>query len=231
MKLDIILIEPQTPGNIGAIARAMKNFGFENLVLINPKCDYNDFDARARAKHAKEILKKAKIKDNKQLSKYDYLIGTTARLGGDNNIPRSPINPEEFAVMISKLEGKVKIGLVFGRESDGLLNEEIAKCDFIVTIPTNPDYSTMNISHSAAIIFYELQKSLQKPKIGEAIKPINKEQKEVLLKLIDETLNNIHFQTDRKRETQRIAWKRVIGKAMLTRREAQALMGLFRKVK
>lgn len=225
-----MLVEPKTPGNIGAVARVMKNFGFKDLVLVNPECSHKDFDARARAKHAKDVLKKAKVKDFDFFKKYDYVIGTTARLGRDYNIPRSPITPAALAFVIKQLE-KVKVALVFGREDDGLSNEEIAKCDFVVTIPTSPKYAVMNLSHSVAIVLYELNKALSIERIGETIKPIGKKEKKTLLKLINETLDKIEFQTSAKRENQKTVWKRVVGKAMLTNREAMALMGLFRKVK
>ena len=224
--MDVILVEPQTSGNVGAIARVMKNFGFSKLVLVNPQCDHKDSDARARAKHAKNILDDAEIKQFSELE-YDYLIGTTARLGGDYNITRSPVTPVELSELISD---KSRIGLVFGRENDGLSNEEIAKCDFVVSIPTNPDYGVMNLSHAVAIILYELYKNSNKEKQGEDIKPIGKKEKETLLKLIDNLIESKEFRTDKEKENTISVWHRLIGKGMLTNREAMTLMGFFRKL-
>ena len=99
--IDIILVEPENPGNIGSVARVMKNFGFKNLVLVKPKCDIND-ESRRLAKHANDMLKKAKTIDFKSLEDYDYLIGTTSKLGSDYNIPRCTIKPEELAKKITK---------------------------------------------------------------------------------------------------------------------------------
>ena len=101
--IDIVLIQPKTPGNIGAIARVMKNFGFANLILINPDCEI-DFDAKSRAKHAKDILENARVENFDFLNIYDYKIGTTARLGSDYNIPRSPLTPTELSKKINSLE-------------------------------------------------------------------------------------------------------------------------------
>lgn len=224
--MDVILVEPQTSGNVGAIARVMKNFGFSKLVLVNPQCDHKDSDARARAKHAKNILDDAEIKQFSELE-YDYLIGTTARLGGDYNITRSPVTPVELSELISD---KSRIGLVFGRENDGLSNEEIAKCDFVVSIPTNPDYGVMNLSHAVAIILYELYKNSNKEKQGEDIKPIGKKEKETLLKLIDNLIESKEFRTEKEKENTISVWHRLIGKGMLTNREAMTLMGFFRKL-
>jgi len=133
--ISIVLIEPENPGNIGAITRVMANFGFESLFLVNPKCDHLSQEAKNRAKHAQEVLNNAKTIKN--LNKFDYLIATTAQIGTDYNLPRSPIKPEQLAKILPE---KGNIALVFGREGIGLTNEEINKADFVVTIPTNKKY-------------------------------------------------------------------------------------------
>ena len=224
----IILVEPETEGNIGAVARVMKNFDFEELILINPKANHLGREALDRATHAKSILKKAKIKDFSCLKSFDYLIGTTAMLGSDYNIPRSPLTPEQLAEKISKAKGK--IGILIGREGTGLNNEEIRKCDFIVAIPTSKKYPTMNISHAVSIILYELSKKLGKEKINEHINFATKKDKEIILRYVNKVLDKMEFSTKEKKETQRMVWKRIVGKAMLTKREAFALMGFLRKL-
>lgn len=226
----VILIEPENPGNIGAIARAMKNFGFSNLVLINPKCDYLCDEAIARSKHAKDILKKAVVGDKRSLNNFDYLIGTTSKIGTDYNIKRSPLKPDELAEKISKLNKKTKIGILFGRESIGLRNDEISKTDFIVTIPTSKRYKALNISVSVAIILYDIHKAIGDNFVDEKITPISKQDKLQITKMIDEILNYIKFKNKFKKRTQEIVWKRIIGKSMLTKREAFALMGFLRKI-
>lgn len=224
----IILIEPETGGNIGAVARVMKNFDFEELVLINPKADHLGREALDRATHAKSILKKAKVKDFSYLKNFDYLIGTTAMLGSDYNIPRSPLTPEQLAEKVSKVNGK--IGILIGREGIGLKNEEIRKCDFVVAIPTSKKYPTMNVSHAVSVILYELFKKLGKEKINEHINFATKKDKEIILRYVGMALDRMEFSTKEKKETQRIVWKRIVGKAMLTKREAFALVGFLKKL-
>jgi len=226
--ISIILVEPQTEGNIGAVARVMKNFDFKDLVLINPKADHLAREALDRATHAKTILKKAKVKDFSYLSRFDYLIGTTSMIGSDYNIPRSPLTSQQLAEKISKVKGK--IGLLIGRESTGLNNEEIKKCDFVVAIPASKKYPTMNVSHAVSIILYELFKKLGKGKINEHINFATKKDKEIILKSINKVLDKIEFSTKEKKETQKIVWKRTIGKGLLTKREAFALIGFFKKL-
>lgn len=224
----IILVEPETEGNIGAVARVMKNFDFKDLVLISPKANHLGREALDRATHAKNILKKAKVKDFSYLKNFDYLIGTTAMLGSDYNIPRSPLTAEQLAEKVSKVKGK--IGILIGREGSGLNNEEIKKCDFIVAIPTSKKYPTMNISHAVSIILYELFKKSGKKKINEHINFATKQDKEIILRYVNKVLDKMEFSTKEKKETQRIVWKRIVGKAILTKREAFALIGFLRKL-
>ncbi len=225
--ITLVLVGIQNPGNLGAIARVMKNFGLNDLVLINPECEPLAEEALDRSKHAKSILKKAKIASFDYFKKFDYVIGTTSKIGSDYNIPRVPISPEQFALTINK---KAKIALLFGRESHGLTNHELKLCDFIITIPTSKNYPAMNISHAVAIVLYELFKSSKKTKLGDKITPMSKKEKEVILKKVDNILEKMYFATEQKRETQRKVWKRLITKSMLTKREAFALLGFLGKL-
>ena len=223
----IILIEPENPGNIGAVARVMKNFDFKNLVLVNPRADILSTETKCRAKHAQDILKNAEITDWNFLTKMDYLVATTAKLGTDYNIPRSPITPEELA---EKINIKQKIGIVIGREGLGLTNEEINKCDFVVSIPGDKRYPTLNISHAVGIILYELYKKHGKNKSNAHIIVADKKSKDILFKRTCELLDRLSFATKEKKETQKLVWKRLYGKAMLTKREAFAVLGFISKV-
>lgn len=222
--MDIILLEPETPGNIGAVARVMMNFGFTNLVLVHPLCDHLSKESQDRAKHARDILKKAKIVDLNALKKYHTLIGTTAQLGTDYNIPRSPLPPEQLSKIVPD---KKDVGILFGREGSGLSNKEIELCDFVVTIPTSKQYQTMNLSHSVAVICYELSK--HKENITSHIRFATSADKKQLLKMIFVRLNAIKFSNKTKKETQKKIWKRIVAKSFLTKREAFGLMGFFRK--
>lgn len=230
--IDIILVEPETPGNIGAIARIMGNFGFKNLVLLNP-CDHLCSEAIARSKHANQILENATVlkysslKDT--LSSYDYVVGTTAILGSDFNIPRSPLTPSQLSDNLSGVTDS-KIALVFGREGTGLSNEELSGCDYVVSIPSSISYPTLNLSHAASIILYELFAGSNESMSTDHITPISKAEKDQLLKMSESVLDELHFTTEDKRETQDLVWKRIVGKSNLTKRESYVLMGFFRKL-
>ena len=155
MKIYSVFVEPKTPGNIGFLARTMKNFGFKKLVLINP-CKLED-SAYYQASHARDIVQDAKIYENlgdfveeKQIT---TIVGTSGIAGGSYNIPRISITPEELG---KNMQVDGNIAILFGREGEGLSNDELKLCDILVTIPASDEYPIMNISHAAAIIFYEI---------------------------------------------------------------------------
>ncbi|GIU68849.1 MAG: RNA methyltransferase [Candidatus Woesearchaeota archaeon] len=237
--ITIILIEPENPGNTGAILRSMKNFDFTDIIIVNPSFDTNSEELLDRAKWAKNLINNIRVYPydmNKLRKEFDYLIATTAKIGRDYNILRSPITPEELAEKIieinnNKKNNKTKIGLLIGREGIGLKNEEISVTDFTVTIPTSKKYGTMNVSHATTIILYEIFKKQKSENIISHITPISNAEKEQILKIIDEKLKNMYFATEEKRNTQRILWKKILGKAMLSKREAYALIGFLKKIK
>jgi TrmH family RNA methyltransferase len=226
----IIMLEPETPGNVGAIARVMKNFEFTKLVLVHPHSNHLSDEARNRAKHSQEILENAEVNEFFVVDDYDYLIATTAKLGTDYNITRSPLTPEELAGKVKEISPERRIGIVIGREGHGMFNEEIEKCDFVVTIPSTKDYSTLNVSHAVAIILYEIYKATGQNKVMSHITPIGKPEKDQIIKMYNEILDSMDWGTPEKKETQQMLWKKVVGKAMLTKRESFAVMGFLRKI-
>jgi tRNA/rRNA methyltransferase len=228
--IEIIVIELRKQENLGAIARAMKNFEFTNLILIDPKCSIGA-TAEKVSKHGIMVLKKTKIKGFDYLKKHDYLVGTTAKLGTDYNLPRSPITAGQLARKVSHIDhGKLKIGIVIGRESIGLKNDEINLCDILVTIPASRKYPTINISHAVSIILYELFKESSADKSNSHINFATAKEKSIIMKYMDKVFYMVDFSTKDKKETQKKVWKRIFGKAFLTKREAFTVMGFLRKL-
>lgn len=230
--ISVILIGPENSGNIGAVARTMKNFGFKDLVIINPKVKVDTITSRKRSKHAQEIIKKAKIKDKSYLKRFDCLIATTGKLGTDNNIKRSPITPRQLSSLIKEKNLKSKkIGLVFGRESKGLYNEELDLCDFVVSIPTDKRYFSMNLSHAVSVLLYELSlEDKTYSKITDHFVYASKPEKEQIMKNLEKIFSQVNFKTESKKDTQRLVWKRIISKSFLTKREAFSVIGFLKKL-
>jgi len=226
--ISVVLIEAEHPGNVGSVARVMANFGVKELVLIQPKCKIND-ESRRLAKNANYILDKAKVNGFSILGKYDYLVGTTSKLGTDYNIPRSPMTPSQLAGKLKGIKNK-KIALILGRESEGLRNNEVKLCDFMVTIPTSRSYKALNVSHALAVLLYEIYKEKNTKEMMQPYAPIGGKEKEHILKLLNIAMDKMDFSTAKKKETQVKVWKRMITKSFMTRREAFALMGFLKKI-
>ena len=226
MEIAVILVEPKYAGNVGAVARIMKNFGFSKLLLINPSFSLDSDECRKFAMHAQEIIDNAELLQsfNEALKKMDFVVGTTSiESKNDKHHLRKAILARDFAKEIYKMEGK--IGIAFGREDYGLLNEEIKKCDLLVKIPTSEQYPALNLSHAVCILLYEL--FIQKHEPMEIILANGKE-KEKMYEFFDKLLDTINY-PEYKKENTRILFRRVMGRAMLSKWEYHTLMGVFKK--
>jgi len=225
-KIKVVFVEPESEGNVGAIARIMKNFGFKELILVNPKTELGG-EARAFAMHGIDILENAKIVDSFQdaVKDADFIVGTTAIKGSDYNILRVSITPDQLT-SISDISGTV--AFIFGRESSGLKNDELDKCDLLVSIPTAPEYPTLNVSQSAAIILYEVFKILKKCETR--FREANNVEKNILLTYFEDILKKINF-PKHKRYIAFRAFRNIIGRAFISGREAHTLIGVFRRIK
>ncbi|OQX22378.1 MAG: hypothetical protein BWK75_00855 [Candidatus Altiarchaeales archaeon A3] len=222
----VILVEPIYGGNIGSVARVMMNFGFKNLVIVNPPL--TGIEAMKFAAHAKEIVQNAKIYKSfdEMAENFDVLIGTSAKIAGDKNFIRTPIYSAKIGDAI-KVTGR--IGLVFGRENCGLLDKEIEKCDVLVTIPTDKNYESLNLSHSVAIILYELirEKNLRRINLKK-MKLADKTEKDVMLEKFTGLVNVFALGDFRTRLITK-TFKIVTGRAFISGRECNTLTGVFRR--
>src|SRR5512138_3688519 len=162
MRLRVVLVEPMYDGNVGSVARAMKNFGFHDLVLVNP-CKIDDF-GRAMASHARDVLEGARVVGTLEeaVAGVNLVVGTTGkRLENEERHLRLHLRVPCLspAQLKDKLDGKNgDVALLLGREDIGLTNDELMICDMVVSIPTSEDYPIMNLSHAAALLFYELSR-------------------------------------------------------------------------
>ncbi|MDV0443411.1 RNA methyltransferase [Methanorbis rubei] len=221
-QVDIVLVEPLYEGNIGFAARVMKNFGFHNMVLVNPP--KMTMEATARASHAKDVLESAEVLTLEEVfHRSDLAVATTGGLAKSVSHPmRMPYySPSELREMIKNVDGRISI--LFGRENWGLNNEEIARCDIVATIPTSAEYPVMNISHAIGVICYELA---HLPR-GEYLLA-NKVEMDALYAHFARFLEGISHPIE-KRETTLLLAKRVLGRTNLTVREASTIHGVLRR--
>jgi len=146
-----ILVRPQIGENIGSVARAIKNFNIKYLRIVNPRCDWPNHKALATSVGAKDILKSTKIYNSidKAIGDLDIIFASTSRV--------RKINKKIISILDlkKKVKKKRKIGILFGPEASGLSNDELSYADYLVKIPTNKKFSSLNLSHSAIIFCYE----------------------------------------------------------------------------
>ena len=145
--ISFILHKPQLSENIGACARAIKNFNFHKLIVINPKPIYPNDKILATSVGAKNIIRKSKNFDNLEssLKNIDIVIATSARFR-NKNIKHIQLKD------LKKIDYKKKVAFLFGSEASGLSNNEISYANYTLQIPTNPDFKSLNLSHSLIII-------------------------------------------------------------------------------
>ncbi len=220
----VVLVQPLYPGNVGSVARAMLNFGFRNLILVDPTP--LDDEAYRMAKHARGVLESALILDEFEdvFHHVDYLAGTSGvDTRSDRKFNRISLTPREFASRIAGFDGRV--GIAFGRENYGLYNHELERCDALVKVPTSDEYPVMNISHAVAVILYEMSMAMGVGE-GEERPLASKEEYELMVSRFERLLDLVDYPAHKKKRTV-VMFRRLLGRAVMTRWEYHALMGVF----
>ena len=226
--ISFVLIEPKEPGNIGASARAMKNMGFRNLELVKP-ADYLVEEARQMACQGTDVLENAKVYANLGTAIRDkqFVVGTTRRSGRT----RGMIVPlKESVKKIIRAAEKNKIAILFGRERNGLTNKEVAQCNFLTTIPSDPSSPSLNLAQSVLLVAYELGQKTYKSVSPEFV---THEALEDLNRHIHATLRLLDYaprgDSDLEKTIMRNL-KHLIGRAGLTDWEMKMIHGLCTQV-
>jgi tRNA/rRNA methyltransferase len=154
--VSIILNRPRYPENIGAVARAMRNMGFKQLIVVNPQdCDLTRV-LKMATHAATDVVENMEVYEDlpTALGPFNYIVGTTARLGGQRKLAGSSVN---LAAKLAPICANNQVGLLFGPEDRGLINEDIRLCHELVTIPT-AEFSSLNLAQAVMIICYELRR-------------------------------------------------------------------------
>ncbi len=154
MSIRIVLVDPNHPGNIGAAARAMKNMGLDELHLVRPKF-FPNADATARASGADDVLEAAQVHEElaDAIADCGLVVATSAR---QRHLPFELVEPRECAARIVQAGRSGGAAVVFGSERVGLTNVELARCNLLATIPTDPRYSSLNLAMAVQVFAYEL---------------------------------------------------------------------------
>ncbi len=223
MDIHVLLAGLRYPGNIGLIARTMKNLGYRKLLLY--RCNVSK-EAYIWASHAKDILENARDVSNftSILREFNLVVGTTGIVGKtvDRHMRMPVRTPEELRDMIEGMDGRLL--LIFGREDYGLTNEELERCDVILSIPTSSEYPVMNVSQSAGIILYILRKRVE----GD-IPVATHEEIDLLINFFEDLLRRVDYPPHKLPKTI-LMLRRIFGRAILTKREIQTLYGVTRRI-
>ena len=231
-KFEFILVEPSHPGNIGASARAIKNMGFKNLSLVKPK-GFPDDEAYYRAKGAKDILENAKIFNDlaSALKDSTLIFGTSART---RTIPWPTKTSSELKDSLDHDLKNInsKICFVFGREISGLSNEELQMCDYHIKIPTDEDFSSINLSHSVQIISYVLKMEIdnQDQNLNEEQSSLTFQDNEYLIEHFDEVMKKIDFYDQENPKQVKTRIRRLVKRLKPDKLEMGILRGFLSKI-
>jgi TrmH family RNA methyltransferase len=230
-KIAIILVSPENPDNIGAAARAIKNMGFADLRVVTPPKAWRT-KAKKMAMSAGDILKKAKecVSLQDAIRDLGLVIGTTRRLGGH----RGTFLP--FDQTVSMVRGRStsqKVGIVFGRESKGLANEDSALCDHLVTIPTGTSYPSLNLAQAVMVVLFALSLDRSIAKTASPERALNKKEIEVTIAHFEEALKVLGYKKGGADLLPRIlrTLRGLIKRGGLLEPEAQMIKGLSRRIR
>jgi len=224
-RINIILVGIEGGINYGLICRLAENFNINDIRLVNPRLTDEEYDlAEIFASNARDRIKKSKVFDHidDAIKDLDIIFATSAKASYMNgSFRRRFITPEE-AVKLAYEHSK-NIGIVFGRESTGLTNEEIDKCDLLINIPTSEKYRALNITHSVAIILYEFYKQSTK---------FERKSPRYLRSMIVEyfrELSRAIFSDEAYSERAYHAFKNIINRALPDTHELKIVMNVIRK--
>ena len=225
--ISFILHKPQLSENIGACARAIKNFSFKKLILINPKPIFPNDKIFATSVGAKNIINQSKVYENieKALKDIDIVIATSARFRNKNI---KHINLDD----LKKIDFKKKVGFLFGSEASGLSNEEVSYANYTLQIPTNPEFKSLNLSHSLIIIAQAISSIIKmKTKPFQKSKKVKSASKKEIQSMINLCLSNLEdinfFKPKEKKPVMLQNLRNIFYKMELSDKETRILSSVF----
>ncbi len=228
----VVLVEPQLGENIGATARAMANFGLSRLRLVKPRQGWPNDKARMMASGATRILEDATLHDTLEAALADctLVLATTARAHDQAKPVVGP--PDAAALMAPRVAAGETVAVVFGRERNGLENDEVALADRIVTLPVNPAFASLNLAQSVVIVAYEWFKLAGGGALPFAMPqksaPAPKQQLLAFFASLERELEKVEFfRPPDKRETMQINLRNIFARMQPTQQDIQTLHGVI----
>jgi tRNA/rRNA methyltransferase len=228
-KFGFILVNPQLGENIGACARAIKNFGFSDLSIVEPRDPWPNTKARMTSVGAYNIIQKARIYKNVSdaVKNFDLVFASTAR---KRDINKKHVSIFNFVKILAKHK-KSNIGIMFGPEASGLSNHDLSLSNFIIQIPTSKKLTSLNLSHAVIVICYEIYKSLNLDKFKKEktlTKLTSKSSIKNLIKYLEKMLDNKNFfKPPEKKKSMILNINNIFGRLQLSDKELRILFSIF----
>jgi len=224
----IVMVRPRGSGNIGSVARAMKNFGGAELAIVGT-ARTRSFWAKAMAVHGRDVLSEAKCYDTIRAAIADctLVVGTTCRAGLYRAHSQSP---REVAPTVAAAAMRGKVALVLGPEDHGLSNKDLEHCQLLIDIPSRPDYRSLNVAQAAVVCMYEFYLAALDTTGDDAIQRAAAENIERLFDIMRHALLKIGFLDSENPEHMLLAFRRIFGRAGLEEKDVRILTGMFRQI-
>jgi len=226
--LRIVLVRPQYSGNIGAVARAMRNMGLHDLALVNP-APVRRAQADMMAVHARDVLDAMRVYSSLRsaVGNCGFIVGTTCRSGLYRDHAEAP---RAVAPHIVAAAANNRVALVFGPEESGLTNDDLRFCHRLVTIPTAASYLSLNVAQAVLLCCYEvfLAAREEPPFSGDALAVA--EQQELMYEKLKQALLQVGFLHKDNPEHIMLALRRIFGRAGLEERDVRILLGMARQI-
>jgi tRNA/rRNA methyltransferase len=224
----VVLVEPQHAGNIGGVARAMKNMALSRLVLVNP-ADHLAMEARMMAMHALDILQQAQVVGSLSQAVADagYVVGTTRRLGKSRQAQQTS---RSIAPLLLELAASNPVALVFGREDSGLSNDELARCHELISIPAHPTFGSLNLAQAVLLVCYELYVSTATQPLPPPPTLATTAEIERLYTRMREVLHRIGFLHGSNPDRMMGYFRRFFARHGLKSRDVKVFLGVFRQI-
>lgn len=223
----VVLVRPRGAANVGAVARAMKNMGLRDLVLVHPAL-MKSFWAKAMAAHAEDVLHSVRQTDSLGAAVADcgLVVGTTCR-GGLYREAAQP--PRTAAPRIVAAAATNRVALVFGPEDHGLSNEDLKACHQLIAIPSDPVYPSLNLAQAVMVCCYELfVAEAGTPEVVRELAPAD--QVDLMFQKLQAAFRSIGFLHPDNPDHIMFAFRRFLGRAELEARDVQILLGLARQI-
>ena len=228
-RIAIVLVETSSPGNLGSVARVMKNMGLDRLVLVDCQADLTQ-EARQRARGADDLLENAVRTSGlgSALESFHLSVATGSRPA--RWFDRS-LDPREMAAALKGLGPTQQVAIVFGPERTGLTNEHLQHCHWQVRIPTDPGFPSLNLAHAVAIVAYELSQGLSEspPRAGRRLAELG--QIEAFSQDLEGCLNEIQFLKKQNPREIMMTLRQMLARASLDDRDIRILRGILRQWK